>query len=102
MIGHFPSGHYLPTKRSRTSFFGYWRRSHGRARVRFECLLPIKDLSNADWLNSISFDYRPGTSHLPLCRCVDRRLVEMLRDVDAEYGPDSELTTLELPEETIQ
>jgi hypothetical protein len=33
---------------------------------------------------------------------VDRRLVEMLRDVDAEYGPDSELTTLELPEETIQ
>jgi len=26
----------------------------------------------------------------------------MLRDLDAEYGPDSELPTLELPEETIQ
>jgi hypothetical protein len=57
------------------------------ARVRLLCLLPIKDLSNADWLNSISFDYRPGTSPLPLYRFVDRRLVEMLSEPDEEYGP---------------
>jgi hypothetical protein len=55
MIGYFPSGHYLPHEEKQDITFRVLAKKPCRARLRLECLLPIKDLSNADWLNSISF-----------------------------------------------